>query len=138
MESDEDDAHNEDHSHSQPYPSLGHAESSYRDMEENLHISRLEFIELETLLAQVDLPMLSMHQQTGIEETHIYQSLASDCYRPSLDQLELNRNMITMTTTTLPMQMSQSPTPDYTDQHILGFDLLGWTPSSAFTMDYIF
>ena len=107
-------------------------------MEVSMHTSSSEFIEIDALLAGVDLHMPLMHPQTSIEETPIYQSLASDCYRLSLDQLHPNPNMTTITTTTLLMQMSQEFTVARTDQQILGFDLLGGTPPSAFTTDYIF
>ena len=60
-ESDKDDVHNEDYSNSQAHASLGHAECSHQNKEENMHTSSSEFNELETLLSQVNLPISSTH-----------------------------------------------------------------------------
>ena len=67
----------------------------------------------------------------------MYQALTSDCYRPSLDQLDLNMLPMIATASTYPMQLSQSPMQDLAYQAMYALDLFGKTLPSGFTVDHI-
>ena len=161
MEHDEDDTYDEDCSNSQfhpspstmpsPYMTDHAAEPSHRYVaSENMHASSplssgslssssaafADFqAELQACLHGPTIPASSTNQQARIEETVTYQTTTSDCYRPSLDQLDMNLNP--MMASSYPMQMPQSPIHNLPSQQILGFDLLGGTPPSAATAGYI-